>query len=325
MKNTLLIFGYGYTSAYIAERFDSNLWNIIGTSRSGLKGSTDKYIPLKQKEAIPPSKPSQGGTESNIRIINYRAEQIRTVIDEITHIIISIPPDENGDIVLKDFEEILLDAPKLVRVGYLSSTSVYGNHEGRTVDENSALKSETSKGKNRILAERGWINFAINKNLNLDIFRLAGIYGPDRNALEALKNGKAISIYKKNQLFSRIHVEDIANIVHEAFNDSRADIIERGMKKESLRPVKYKCEIYNIADDYPCSTIEVNEFAAKLLNMEAPKIIDFETLKLSDPALSDSRREFYADNKIVDNTKIKQRLNIKLKYPTFRDGLKYLV
>ncbi|MDP4832677.1 MAG: NAD-dependent epimerase/dehydratase family protein [Rickettsiaceae bacterium] len=273
--NNLLIFGYGYTAAYIASSLNSNQWNIIGTTRS---------------------------QKAHHNIIEYNKNQISKALETVTHIIISIPPSIKGDIVLGEFKELLLATKNLKWIGYLSSSSVYGNHKGAWVDENTKLIPLSERAKNRVLAEQQWLDFGKQHNINTNVFRLAGIYGPSRNALESVTAGKAKSILKEGQCFSRIHVEDIANVVKLAISNNATS------------------EIYNVADDYPCPTYEVNDFAAKLLNVSTPSMIKF-----SQASLSPMAKEFYADNKKISNRKIKAQLTVKLKYPTFREGLQSLI
>lgn len=271
----LLIFGYGYTAAYIANSLDSAQWDVVGTSRS--------------KHSLP-------------NIIAYSQKQIRQILPTVTHIIISIPPKEYGDIVLRNFGEIVSSAVNLKWVGYLSSSAVYGDHNGKWVHEESQLFPSNQCARNRVLAEEQWLNFGKNNNVNINIFRLTAIYGPGRNAVESIQNGTAKSIFKEGHNLSRIHVDDITNIIKLAMYSD------------------YKSEIYNIADDYPCPTYEVNNLAAELLDVEAPSMINFDQSELSPRG-----KEFYADNKKVSNNKIKTKLVAKLKYPTFREGLKSFI
>ena len=273
--NSLLIFGYGYTSAYIAASLDKDQRSIIGTTRS---------------------------SQSQTNIIQYNKEQIHKALEAVTHIIISIPPVAEGDLVLGEFKELLSAAINLKWIGYLSSSSVYGNHYGAWVDENTKLIPLSERAKNRVLAEKQWLDFGGQNNININIFRLAGIYGPGRNVLELVKVRRAKSILQEGHCFSRIHVEDIANVVKIAIGNNAIS------------------EIYNVADNYPCPTYEVNDFAAELLGVEAPPMI-----KLTEAVLSPMAKEFYADNKKVSNHKIKTQLAVKLKYPTFREGLKSLI
>ncbi len=270
MKNTLLIFGYGYTGSHIANLMSQNKWHVIGTSRS-----------------------------LNTNTIPYKKEAVNEVMKLTTHILISIPPDENGDVVLADFSDILPLAKNLKWIGYLSSTAVYGDHGGDLVNEESILRPLTMRAKQRIMAENGWLEFGKKHKISVNIFRLSGIYGPKRNALDQVRARVAKSIFKEGQVFSRIHVEDIARTILAATE------------------LDSKTEIYNLADDEPCPTFEVNNFAAELLGVPPPPIIDIKEAKLSLMA-----KEFYNDNRIISNTKIKDKLHIKLKYPTFREGLR---
>ncbi|RTK92730.1 MAG: SDR family NAD(P)-dependent oxidoreductase [Rickettsiales bacterium] len=278
MRKTVLIFGYGYTAKYIAQELIKNNYIVYGTSR---KPSVNDEFDAQE-----------------IKIIKYDFESINKILSQVNYIIISVPPDENGDIVLKDFSNILMLAKNIQWIGYLSSTAVYGNHDGKIIDENSELKISSARSKLRALAEKQWHDFGFKKNACVNIFRLAGIYGIGRNALESVKAGTAQSIYKKDHVFSRIHVQDITQVVVSA------------MKTDD------KFEIYNVADDEPCSTIEVNNYAAKLLNVNAPKIID-----IKDAVMSIMMQEFYADNKRICNKKIKNKLKIKLNFPDYRAGL----
>lgn len=275
MQNTLLIFGYGYTGSYVANLISQNGWQVIGTStRSPLRTESTNIIP-------------------------YDKGAITNVIKRASHILISIPPDENGDVVLGNFADLLSSAKGLRWIGYLSSTAVYGDHNGDLVNEESALRPSSERARQRIRAEEKWLEFGEQHKISVNIFRLAGIYGPKRNALEQVRNGKARSIFKEGQVFSRIHVEDIARVIVAA------------IKLGSLR------EIYNLADDKPCPTSEVNNFAAELLGA-----IPLPIIHIKDAELSEMAREFYNDNKRVSNSKIKDKLHIKLKYPTFCEGLK---
>ncbi|CAN0595033.1 unnamed protein product, partial [Ectocarpus sp. 12 AP-2014] len=274
--NHLLIFGYGYTSSNLAKSLNQNKWNICGTSRSKTK---DEYCD----------------------IINYEKFTIEKALKISTHILISIPPNDQGDIVFQDFKNLIVRYSNIKWIGYLSSTAVYGNHNGAWVNENSKTNPSSQKGTNRKLAENQWIKFGKENNISVNIFRLSGIYGPNRNALLQVKNGKARSVYKKGQVFSRIYTSDIVQI------------IERAMEKA------FKNEIFNLADDYPCSTIEINSYAANSLKLPEPEIINYEKANLSEMA-----KEFYRDNKRISNQKIKEMLDITLEFPTYREGLNQL-
>ncbi len=208
---------------------------------------------------------------------------------------ISVPPTTE-DFIIKYFSSILSESKNLVWIGYLSSTSVYGDHQGEWVTEVSDTRATTETGSKRLLAEKKLLD----TNLPLRIFRLAGIYSLERNIFQRLKDKNYKMINSKNQIFSRIHVEDIAKILLYSFQNSKPK------------------DIFNVSDDYPCSYKEVVEYACNLLETETPKQLSLEDF--SDGKLKD----FYRDSKKVSNQKIKS-MGIKLKYPTYKEGLKSIL
>ena len=215
------------------------------------------------------------------------------------HILISIPPIEGSDIVFKMFSKFIKDS-KVKWVTYLSATSVYGNHDGEWVDENSKNKPTSQNGIDRLKAENSWLSLNIKYNLPIQIFRLSGIYSNQNNILSRLKVGTAKLINKKNHFFSRVHVEDIGNILY-----------------ESLTKFK-EGEIFNISDDKPSSSEEVTLYAAKLLNIKDIKKVEIESLENS------MLKNFYKDSKKVNNQKMKEFFNYRLKFPTYVEGLNYI-
>jgi nucleoside-diphosphate-sugar epimerase len=215
------------------------------------------------------------------------------------HILVSIAPVNGEDIVIKNFKNIF-DNSKIKWITYLSATSVYGNHNGNWVNENSKTNPTSTNGMDRLGAEKSWLNLAEKNNLPLQILRLSGIYSNQNNILTRLKEGKTKIINKKNQFFSRIHVEDIANILF-----------------KSLQNFKAK-EIYNVSDDKPTSPEEVILYGSKLLNTTKPEIVDLTSIE------SEMVKNFYKDSKKVDNKKMKEFFNYKLKYPTYVEGLNYI-
>lgn len=269
MKPKMLIFGYGYVGKFLLEYFIKLGWDVHVTSRQ----------------------------KSGNNIIEYNKSSIENVLKDVTHLVITIPPSENGDPVLVDFINLIECTTHLEWVGYISSTAVYGDHKGNIVYEDSALKFISTRARQRAIAEEQWKEL-FEDRINLNIFRLAGIYGPGRSAIDNIKAGTARSIYKEGQVFSRIHIKDIVSIVSKAIFANK------------------KCEIFNLADDYPCETSEVNQFAADLLGVAAPEIEKYEKANLSAMAA-----EFYQDNRRVCNDKIKKILGVKLLYPTFKEGL----
>jgi len=215
------------------------------------------------------------------------------------HFLISIPPVKGEDLVIKNFKEIIKECnPKWVT--YLSATSVYGNHQGEWVNELSKTNPTSSNGVDRLNAERAWLNFANKQSIPLQIFRLSGIYSDRKNILVRLKSGKANIINKKNHFFSRIHVEDIANVLFKSLSNFKSS------------------EIYNISDDKPSSSEEVILYGVKILNIEKPKSIKEKEIE------SEMLKNFYKESKKVSNKKMKSFFNYKLKFPTYVEGLNYI-
>jgi len=220
-------------------------------------------------------------------------------LKEADHILISIPPVKEVDPVIKNFSKVIEECkPKWIT--YLSATSVYGDYKGEWVNEKSITKSTSLNGLARLEAEKSWLFLKENKNLPVQIFRLSGIYSNESNTLVRLKSGNANLINKQNNFFSRIHVEDIANILFKSLSNFKSG------------------EIYNISDDKPSSSEEVILYGAKLLNMDKPKMIEVEDIK------SEMLKNFYKDSKKVSNKKMKSFFNYSLKFPTYVEGLSYI-
>jgi nucleoside-diphosphate-sugar epimerase len=219
--------------------------------------------------------------------------------EEADHILLSIAPIHGVDIVIKNFKDNF-KSNKLKWITYLSATSVYGNHNGEWVDENSETKPTSPNGVDRLKVEKEWMQLASKFDLPFQIFRLSGIYSNQFNILKRLKSGEAKIINKKNHFFSRIHVEDIANILFSSLNNFK------------------KKEIYNISDNLPASAEEVAMYGVKLLGIDKPKTIEINEIE------SDMLKNFYKDSKKVDNKKMKEFFNHKLKYPTYVEGLNYI-
>ncbi len=217
-------------------------------------------------------------------------------IFEASHILISVPPVEEQDIVIENFKEVIRET-KTKWITYLSATSVYGNHNGAWVDENSETNPISMNGKSRLSAEREWLAFSKEYNLPTQILRLSGIYSNDNNILKRLLSGEARIVKKKDHFFSRIHIEDIANILFLSLNKFKRN------------------EIFNISDDKPASQEELAIFGSKLLKIDTPKLLDIDDLE------EGMLKDFYRDSKKVDNKKMKRFFNYKLLYPTFKEGL----
>ena len=275
--NHLLCFGFGYSAQTLLAGLHGPSWKISATSRDG----------------------------EGIAVINAQGfhgllfDSKLQIAPDVTHLLISAPPDENGDPVLKLFQEQLQRLAKQLRwVGYLSTTGIYGDRGGDWVDEESPLEPNTARGHRRLDAEKSWLRLYKDYGMPVHLFRLAGIYGRGRNQLLTVKNGSAKRIVKPGQIFSRIHVEDIAGVLTASMakpNPGRA---------------------YNVCDDEPCPPQEVVEYAANLLGLPVPPEIPFEQAELSPMAKS-----FYADSKRVSNQRMKNELGYKLRYPNYRKGL----
>jgi nucleoside-diphosphate-sugar epimerase len=268
----LFCFGLGFTAQSLARRLGQQGWTVTGTSRSGDEGT----IAFDGTSAVPSS-----------------------TFDGVTHLLISVPPGEAGDPVLKcHTKDLRRIAGSLRWVGYLSTTGVYGDRQGEWVDEASPLKPTTVRGERRLAAETAWRDLG----LPFHIFRLAGIYGPGRNQLVSLRDGTAKRIVKEGQVFSRIHVEDIAGVLVASIAKPNPG------------------QAYNVCDDEPCPPQDVVAFAAQLLKIPAPPEIPFD-----DADLSPMAKSFYAESKRVSNKRIKQELGYRLLYPTYREGLTALL
>jgi len=220
-------------------------------------------------------------------------------LKQADHILISIPPIKGEDLVLKNFLKTI-EFSKVKWVTYLSATSVYGDHKGNWVNEDSETKPKTQNGIARLKAEKLWLSLNIKKKLPIQVFRLSGIYSNEKNILIRLKSGTVKLINNKNKYFSRIHLEDIANILFESL-------------------LKFKSgEIYNLADDKPSTSQELTEYACKILN-----IPDLEKIKI-DETEGEMLKNFYKESKKVCNKKVKSFFNYNLKFSTYVEGLDYI-
>jgi len=225
--------------------------------------------------------------------------KINEKVKKSEYILISIPPRNGVDLVIKNFSKIIENC-NAKWITYLSATSVYGDHKGEWVNEESKTNPTFQSGKERILAEKLWMSLCLNKKLPLQIFRLSGIYSNERNILVRLKSGNTNIIEKKNHYFSRIHVEDIANILFKSLSNFKTG------------------EIYNISDDQPSLSKEIILYGAKLLNVQNLKSIEVQDLE------SEMLKSFYKESKKVNNKKMKSFFDYNLKFPTYVEGLNYI-
>jgi nucleoside-diphosphate-sugar epimerase len=278
----LFCFGLGYSALELVRRLQPQGWQIAGTCR------TEAHVAALREAGItallfdrehPPAEPA-------------------AALDGVSHILTSVPPDERGDPVLECWGAAIAELKSLSWLGYLSTTGVYGDRAGGWVDETASLEPSGARGRHRVAAEAGWLALRRESGVPVHLFRLAGIYGPGRSALDTVRSGRAQRIVKPGQVFSRIHVADIAAT------------LEASMARPNPGAA------YNLCDDNPAAPDEVIAFAATLLGAPMPPAIPFDQAQLSQMALS-----FYADNKRVANDRIKHELGVSLAYPDYRAGL----
>jgi len=283
MAGTLLSIGHGYSARALARRLLPKGWQVIGTTRDADKAAASRA----------------NGAEP----VLWPGSDLAPALARATHLLTSVAPGAAGDPVLAALgQEIGRAAPHLAWVGYLSTTGVYGDHQGGWVDETTRLTPATARGQARVAAEAAWQGLAESAGLKLHIFRLAGIYGPGRGPFEKVKSGTARRIVKPGQVFSRIHVDDIAAV------------LEASMARPDPGA------IYNVCDDDPAPPEDVIAHAAELLGLPAPPEIAWEKADLSPMAQS-----FYAESKRVRNDRIKRDLGVVLRYPDYRAGLAALL
>jgi nucleoside-diphosphate-sugar epimerase len=283
--NQLFAFGLGYSALATGSLLQAIGWQVTGTVRSATKFEEI------EKQGFEPILFSDRGA-------------IEAALANTTHVLVSVPPTEGGDPVIHAYAGALRTAPSLRWAGYLSTIGVYGDLQGAWADEATPAEPDTGRGGARVRAERAWQAFSAGHGLSLDIFRLAGIYGPGRSPFARIRSGEAQRIVKQGQVFNRIHVDDIAQTVAAAILQDRRQAETR---------------LFNVADDEPAPPQDVILYAAELIGAPLPPEIPFESADLSPMA-----RSFYAGNKRIRNEKIKQELNVLLKYPSYREGLRAL-
>ena len=269
---TLLILGYGYSADALAARLRPQGWRIIGTTRNATN-----FAAMQAAGVEPVLWPCD----------------LTEVCGRASHILACAAPDENGDPFLQAAREAIAASPA-GWLGYLSTTAVYGDHAGAWVDEETPVTPQSLRAVLRVMAEKQWLA----QNPPAHIFRLAGIYGPDRGPFQKVRDGSARRIIKPGQVFSRIHVDDIALTIEASLNHPNAG------------------RIYNVCDDDPAPPEDVLGHAASLLGLPAPPQVPFETAEMSPMA-----RSFYRESKKVSNARIRQELGVDLLYPTYREGL----
>ncbi len=287
LPGKLFVFGLGYSAMALATRLKARGWSVAGTCRE-----EERRAELAARGIVP-----------------FLFDRGRPLVDAksalagTTHLLSSVPPDAQGDTVIDTHAPDIAALPGLRWAGYLSTTGVYGDRGGDWVDENAGLHPTGPRGRARVDAERAWLDL-LRVGVPVHVFRLAGIYGPGRSALDAVRSGTAKRIVRPGQVFSRIHVDDIAGV------------LEASMSRPNPGAV------YNVCDDDPAPPQDVVAYACALLGREPPPEIPFAEAA---PGMSEMARSFYTDSKRVSNTRIKLELGVKLTYPDYRSGLKALL
>lgn len=278
----MLFFGFGFTAEALSPRLAAMGWTITGTTTT-LAGA-DRLRALGHEALI------YDGTAPSRDVVE--------ALQRATHVVVSAPPGDSGDPVLVHHRSEISAAPSVQWIGYLSTIGVYGNHDGAWVDETTPATPGSQRSKRRVRAEREWLSMAEPGARRVQVFRLAGIYGPGRSAIEQVLSGRARRVVKPGQVFNRIHVADIAATLEAA-------IVKGG-----------RHDIYNVTDDEPAPPQDVIALAAVLLGQPPPPEIPF-----NDAEMSPMGRSFYSELKRVRNDRIKQDLGVELTYPTYREGL----
>ncbi len=279
----LFCFGFGYSAEALASLLSGRTRALAGT-RTNIGG------------AAPPL---------GARLAAFRGDapstDVRALLAGSSHVLVSVPPDLEGDPVLRHFRDDLAALPDLCWIGYLSTVGVYGDWQGQWVDETTPTRPRSERALRRVEAEAAWLAFGSETGRRVEVFRLSGIYGPGRSVIDNLKAGTARRIVKPGQVFNRIHVDDIARVLAAAIDKSTGHAV------------------FNVSDDEPAPPQDVVAYAAELLGLPVPPEVTFEEAGLSGMAAS-----FWSESKRVSNARIKASLGVELLYPTYREGLRAL-
>ena len=280
----LFCFGLGYSALALARRLMAAGWAVAGTTRSAEKAA--------------------GLAAEGVATLVFDRDNPLPAgaLTGATHLLVSIAPDEAGDPVLDRHAGDIAALTGLRWIGYLSTTGVYGDWQGAEVDETSELRGAKGRNRRRIEAEAAWLALQADKGLPVHVFRLAGIYGPGRSALDQVRTGRARRIDRPGHLFSRIHVDDIAATLEASIARPRPG------------------RVYNVCDDEPATAEAVTAYACRLLGVEPPPLIPLEAAELSPMALS-----FWEDNRLVSNRRLREELGVTLAYPNYRAGLEAIL
>lgn len=282
----LFSFGLGYSAGVIASRLSGRDWSITGTSTT--ENGAERIAKL--------------GFSGCVFDGKSKAPGVSAALKSATHVLLSIPPDDAGDPALRIYGDDIAANSNLTWIGYFSTVGVYGDTGGGWVSEDTEARPASERGKRRLDAENAWLDLGQRTGKAVMIFRLPGIYGPGRSAIDDLRTGTARRIIKLGQVFNRIHVHDIASAV------------EAGIANPSAG------HVFNVTDDEPGPPQDVVAYAANLLGLPNPPDLDFATANLSPMA-----RSFYSESKRVSNARLKQHLGVKLTYPSYREGLQAIL
>ena len=281
-KINIFCFGFGQVAKNFLKKLSIEKYNINLSTTSRSKSSKKTF---------------KGINYNSYLFKNEKFDQKLIIkLKEADHILVSIPPENQEDLVVKNFSKFLKYS-KVKWITYLSATSVYGDHKGEWVNESSKTNPISSKGIARLKAENSWASLEKNNKLPVQIFRLSGIYSNEKNILVRLKSGDVKLINKKNHYFSRIHIDDIANILFKSLSKFKSG------------------EIYNLSDDKPSSSEEITLFGAKMLNIKKIKVNETK---------SEMLKNFYNESKKVSNKKVKNYFNYYLKFPSYIEGLNHI-
>ena len=284
-KINIFCFGFGQVAKNFIKKLSIEKYDINLSTTSRNESSKETFM----------------GINYNSYLFNSEKfdQNLVVKLKEAEHILVSIPPENQGDLVIKNFHKFL-EISKIKWITYLSATSVYGDHKGEWVNENSKTNPISNKGVARLKAENLWCSLEKNNKLPVQIFRLSGIYSNEKNILDRLKSGNVKLINKKDHYFSRIHVEDITNILFKSLSKFKSG------------------EIYNLSDDKPSSSKEITLYGAKMLNINNIENIEVDAIK------SEMLKNFYNESKKVSNKKVKNYFNYNLIFPSYIEGLNYI-
>lgn len=276
---------------------------VIGCGYSGrrfvaLHGAVFDAVDVTARSADTAAKLAEDGLSAHLFDGSAPSPALDAALRAATHLLVSAPPDAGGDPTLRGAGAVLRAAPALGWIGYLSTIGVYADAGGGWVDETTPPEADSERGARRIAVEQDWLAFGRDTGAAVQIFRLAGIYGPGRSQVENLRTGTAKRLVKQDQVFNRIHVDDIAAA------------IAAGIERPHVGP------IVNVTDDEPTAPQDVVTYAAGRLGIEPPPEIPFETAEISDMA-----RSFYSSNKRVANRVLREELGVTLAFPTYREGI----